>query len=595
MTHEHLIERVNETYRQIALVDRPEIWIHLRPRDEVLKDAYALAERETAGEFLPLAGFTVAVKDNIDVAGIATTAGTPDALHVPDCDATVVALLRRAGALIIGKTNMDQFATGLVGTRSPYGAVRCARQPELVSGGSSSGSAVAVALGLVDLALGTDTAGSGRIPAAFNNIIGVKPTLGLLSNTGVFPASPSYDTVTVFSRTLAEAEAALSVLAQTDAADPGSRAWPADVPLDAPGTIRVGIPAPDNLRVMTPRWRTAFESAAAELPRDRWTPVEVDISFLLDAAKLLYDGALVAERTSAFGDRLAALGDRADPSVRTVVNRGYEKPAVDLVADQQALLRYRRDAERLWRTVNMLLLPTAPGQPTLAEVAAAPLAVNAWLGTYPNFVNLLDCAAVAGPRPPPDAGDSSDGDVGAGQTASYGATLVGPAFSDIRLHQAARRFTGQTVPASGTRWLPPHYLLAVFGAHLTGQPLNNQLTEGGATLIGFINTAPEYSLHALPVEPPKPGLVRVGQQGYSVPGELWALPASTFAFITARTPSPLTIGKVLLSNGSEVSGFLCEPHAAATAPDISEYGSWRAYVENASGSPVPLVAAGPAR
>ena len=592
MKREQFINRVNEVYRQIALADRPEIWIHLRPQSEVIKDANALADRDAAGEFLPLAGVTVAVKDNIDVAGIATTAGSPDALHLPDCDATVVALLRRAGALIIGKTNMDQFATGLVGTRSPYGAVRCALEPDLVSGGSSSGSAVAVALGLVDLALGTDTAGSGRIPAAFNGIIGIKPTLGLLSNTGVFPASPSYDTVTVFSRTLAEAEAALLVLAQPDDTDPGSRTWPAYAPLDTPGTIRVGIPAASNLRVMTPQWRTAFESAAAALPRDGWTPVEVDISFLLDAAKLLYDGALVAERTYSFGDPLTTLGDRADPSVRTVVNRGYEKPAVDLVADQQALQCYRRDADRLWRTIDMLLLPTAPGQPTLAEVAAAPLAVNAWLGTYTNFVNLLDCAAVAIPLPQVGEGDS---DTDAGRTCSYGATLVGPAFSDISLQQAARRFTGQTVPANEQRWLPPHHLLAVFGAHLTGQPLNNQLTEGGATLVGSINTAPEYSLHALPTEPPKPGLVRVGRQGYSLPGELWALPASTFASVVATTPSPLTIGKVLLSDGTEVSGFLCEPYAASAAPDISAFGSWHAYLEGVSGSAVPLTAAGSAR
>lgn len=563
-----LQEKVASTYRLIERADRPEVWICLRSQEAVQTDAADIAARLTAGESLPLAGVTVAVKDNIDVAGIATTAGAPRSLHVPSEHATVVSLLVNAGALIIGKTNMDQFATGLVGSRSPYGAVRAAWSPELISGGSSSGSAVAVALGLVDISLGTDTAGSGRVPAAFNGVIGVKPTLGLLSNRGVFPASPSYDTVTVFARTVNEAEAALSVLAQPDPEDPGSRRWPSNAPLSAPTVLRIGIPTDENLSSMDPEWRRSWDVATAPATPESWSVTRIDISFLLEAAQLLYGGALIAERAHSFGKQLLALGTDADPTVRAVVEPGAAKLAVDLVGDQQALREYRRRASLIWNDIDVLMTPTAPGQPTIAEVIAEPIRKNAWLGTFTNFVNLLDLAAIAVPLSPKERGH-------------IGATLIGPAFSDIRLIDAAKRITGKTLSADReAMWLAGYYPLAVFGAHRSGHILNHELAGAGAVLLKQVKTEASYALYKLNTEPVKPGLVRVGEGGTTINGELWALPPQTFASFIADLPSPMTIGKVSLSDGTLVSGFLCEPHAVRIATDISSYGDWTQYLRS---------------
>jgi allophanate hydrolase len=562
LSAEFLHQKIDDTYRRIRETERPEVWIHLRPQAHVINDAHTVAHRLIAGENLPLAGVTVAVKDNIDVAGIPTTAAAPHPIRTPHTHATVVSLLENAGAIIIGKTNMDQFATGLVGYRSPYGAVRAAWSPEHVSGGSSSGSAVAVALGLVDIALGTDTAGSGRIPAAFNNIIGVKPTLGLVSNTGVFPASPSYDTVTVFARTLTEAENAMRIIAAPDPEDPTSRPWPCDAPLSAPRSVRLGVPRDENLSTMTPAWRAAWESTIAALPTDTWAITRIDMSFLLDAAKLLYGGALVAERSYAFGSQLANLGDTADPSVRTVVEPGSHALATALVADQQKLREYRRQAGALWQHVDVIATPTAPGHPSIDEVAAEPLTKNAWLGTFTNFVNLLDLAGIAVPLTQP-------------QHTPAGLTFIGPSFSDIRLMQCARQFTGEKERSiDQPLWLTPHHLLAVFGAHLSGQVLNHELVDAGGVLIRSIETEERYGFYELATDPPKPGLARLESGGTSITGELWALPPVSFASFIDKLRSPMTIGKITLSDGVVVSGFLCEPHALHNGRDITQYGSW---------------------
>jgi allophanate hydrolase len=550
--------RAEAALARLAEVDRPEVWISLAESPSLLADADAIDARAAAGETLPLAGTVVAVKDNIDVAGFDTTAGSPGASYRPGADAEAVRLLREAGALVLGKTNLDQFATGLVGSRTPYGAVRAAHDETLVSGGSSAGSAVAVALGIVDAALGTDTAGSGRVPAAFNGIVGLKPTLGLVSARGVVPASPSYDAVTVFAADLVTAERMLAVIAAFDGEDPASRPWSPTASLAHPGDVTFGVPSAAALEPMTPQWRAAFEATVAAC-RDRGaTIVEVDIAPLLDVARLLYGGALVAERAAAFGHLLDVGPETVDPTVRTIVGAGTDKLATDLVHDQQRLRSERAGLAPLWQAIDALLLPTAPGHPSLAEVAADPIGVNAWVGTYTNFVNLLDLAAVAVPGEEP-----------------VGVTLVGPAHSDRVLLDLAGAVTGE----STGEWLPDAVPLAVFGAHMAGEPLNGQLTTRGARLLGAVATASAYRFVALSTTPPKPGLVHVGTGGdaVSVSGELWAVPTGRIGDFLGDLVAPMTIGRVMLDDGSDVLGFLCEPGALEGAVDISRFGDWRAY------------------
>jgi allophanate hydrolase len=560
-------ERVRSALDRLAEVDRPEVWITLADPAELLEQARAVDERVAAGDLLPLAGTIVAVKDNIDAAGFATTAGSPGAAYRPEADSGAVRRLRDAGALVLGKTNLDQFATGLVGTRSPYGAVRAAHDPELVSGGSSAGSAVAVALGIVDAALGTDTAGSGRVPAAFNGIVGVKPTLGLVSAAGVVPASPSYDAVTVFARDLATAERFLNVLAEFDESDPASRPWDVLAPLAAAAAPVLGVPTDDALSPMDPTWRAAFD-ATVESARDAGFGIErVDISGLLAVAKLLYGGALVAERTAAFGALLEHGPETVDPTVAAIVRPGADVPATALVHDQQRLRAERAALRELWTRIDALLVPTAPGHPTIAEVQADPIGRNAWVGTYTNFVNLLDLAAIAVPG-----------------VAPVGVTLVGPAHADRALLDLAARITGEQ-PGD---WLPASARIAVFGAHLRGEPLNPQLTTRGARLVGDIETAPDYRLYALRTTPPKPGLVRIADgSGVRVRGEEWALPLGRLAEFLADLVEPMVVGPVRLDDGRTVLGFLCEPAAIDGADDISSLADWRAHRAGAARSEVP--------
>ncbi|CAQ02451.1 allophanate hydrolase [Clavibacter sepedonicus] len=567
------VGRVRAAYRRIVEADRPEVWITLRPEEEALAAAAAVerALADHGADALPLAGLVIAVKDNIDAAGFPTTAALPGSAYTPAESAPVVARLEAAGAVVVGKTNLDQLATGLVGTRSPYGEVRGAADPELVSGGSSSGSAVAVALGIVDAALGTDTAGSGRVPAAYNRLVGIKPTLGLLPARGVVPAAPSYDTVTVFARTLGLAERVAGVMAGVDDADPASRPWPADAPLSAAPVLHLAVPVDADLAPMSPEWRRAFDRTVALLADAGVQIVEVDIAPLLAAAALLYDGALVAERTQAVGHLLAGTPEGTDPSVARIIGSGSAKTAVELVADQQTLRRHRLDARRILAGVDALLLPTAPGHPSRAEVAADPIGVNSWVGTYTNFVNLLDLAAIAVPGPDADG-------------RPFGVTLVGPAFSDAALVDAAGRLQ-RTIGTAGDdariptgSWGPAATPIAVFGAHMVGQPLNGQLTALGARLLGDAVTAPAYRLHALDTTPPKPGLVATDTGGASITGELWAIPSGRVADFVAQLARPMVVGKVALADGSEVLGFLCEPQAIAGAEDITERGSWRTHL-----------------
>ncbi|MFJ8868937.1 allophanate hydrolase [Streptomyces sp. NPDC102473] len=532
------MHHIRAAYDRIAAADRPEIWIHLRPRAEVEAEAAAVDPG------LPLAGRLFAVKGNIDVAGLPTTAGCPSYAYRPDHDAPVVARLRAAGAVVVGTTNLDQFATGLVGTRSPYGAVRNALAPDRISGGSSSGSAVAVALGMADFALGTDTAGSGRVPAAFNGIVGLKPTYGAVPTQGVVPACASLDCVTVFARTLPEAERALAHMV-TDAGRPPSR---------SPGPWRVAVPGAEELGELDPGWAEAYEAAAGRLAAAGALLRPLDPSPFLEAAGMLYEGAFVAERYTAVGEFVDKGAPDLDPTVAAIIAGARDLPAHRLYADRTRLAALQARALDSLGDADALLLPTTPGHPTLAEVAADPLGSNARLGRFTNSTNLFGLAAVAVPA----------GTVGG---LPFGVMLIGPAHTEDRLARIATLLT------------EPPARLAVVGAHLTGQPLNPQLLALGGRYVDTTTTAAEYRLHALATVPPKPGLVHVPDgTGAPVETEIWELPAAALGALVAALPRPMAIGSVSLADGTSVPGFLCEPEATADARDITRYGGWRAYI-----------------
>ena len=560
-------ERVAAAYALIDRVDRPEVWIHLRERDTVLEEAAILDARAADGDELPLHGVLVAVKDNIDVAGLPTTAACPSFGYLAEISAPAVSRLTERGAIVLGKTNLDQFATGLTGSRSPYGAVRCAHLPERISGGSSSGSAVAVALGIVDLALGTDTAGSGRVPAAFQGIVGLKPTVGLVPTTGVVPASRSFDCVSVFAPSVGAAEHALAAMTGPV---PG-RSWrpaPADAPLAAPLRPTVAVPAPGQLDGMSAERVAAFDAVCARLAGQGVEIVPIDVEPFLAAGQLLYGGALVAERYAAVGPMIdtiesaAGSGDDVlDPSVRTIIGAARAIPAHQLVADLERLDELRAIAAERLAGADALLLPTTPEHPTLAEVAADPIGVNSRLGRFTTFVNPLDMAAVAVPA------GTADG-------SPFGVSVLAPAFADRVAADIARLVTGE---AAETAPAPTGLSLFVVGAHLSGQPLNGQLSGRGARLIRADRTAPEYRLFDLGTTPARPGLVRTGSTGRHIEGELWSVPPAVLGELLASLPAPLALGPLVLASGGTVTGFLCDHSATEQALDISEHGGWRAY------------------
>ena len=557
------VTRVHDTFDRIEAVDRPEVWITLRDRASVV------AEASGVNPTLPLAGLLFAVKDNIDVAGLPTTAGARSYAYTPTDDATAVARLRAAGAVVVGKTNLDQFATGLVGTRSPFGAVRNAWDPTRISGGSSSGSATAVALGTVDFALGTDTAGSGRVPAALNHLVGVKPTKGLVPTTGVVPACRSQDCVTVFARSLGLARTVADLMAGPDGVDPLARADQGVTGPVLPTVPRIAVPLPSQLEGLAPGWAEAFDRAVDRFRALGHEVVEVDIAPLLDAATLLYEGAFVAERYAAVGAHIEAnrdrIGDDLDPTVVGIVLGGAAPTAATLFADQERLDALGTAGRAALDGTTALLTPTTTWHPTLDEVAADPVGANSRMGRYTNFANLLDMASLAVPA------GSVDG-------LPFGVMLTGPAFSDRRLAALASAFAEPTVD------------LLVVGAHLRDQPLNGQLVAAGGTFVCETRTAADYRLYALDTVPPKPGLVRVsgasatGSRG-GIAGEVWRLPAAGFATFVAALPAPMAIGTVTLADGAEVTGFTVEPYAVEGAEDITHHGGWRAYRSQAVGAP----------
>ncbi|ALI26005.1 Allophanate hydrolase [Mycolicibacterium fortuitum] len=550
------MSKIAEIYRNIEASGRDEVFIHLRPQPEVEDDYRAALSAGGA-----LAGVVLAVKDNVDVAGIPTTAACPEFSYIPDADAPAVTALKAAGAVVIGKTNLDQFATGLVGTRSPYGAVRDSRRPDYISGGSSSGSAVAVALGFADIAIGTDTAGSGRVPAGLQGIVGIKATVGLVSTEGVVPACASYDCVTIFAADLATAQSAMAVMS---AAAP-QRQWPADVPFAAPVTPRIAIP--DTLTGLDDAWQAAFAEAVRQAKAAGFDVVPIPMDDFFAAAGLLYNGALVAERWDAVGEFVSAAGPDAklDPTVAAIVTAAGTHSAADLLRDRRRVEELRRTALTELAGCHALMVPTAPEHPRIDEVAADPVAVNSRMGRYTNFCNLFDMCAIAVP-----AGTVSDG-------AQFGITLLAKGFHDAVVADLAARFldvpSAAAWPESGGA---PLTELAVFGAHLRGQPLEHQLTGRGARWAGPITTAPRYRLYALDTVPPKPGLIRVGDGGAPIVGERWLLSPAALGEFLAELPAPMLLGKVELDDGRWITGFGCDHIAPTQGRDITEYRGWLA-------------------
>ncbi|HEX7873417.1 MAG TPA: allophanate hydrolase [Sphingobium sp.] len=534
----------------------------------------ALVARAPEPNSLPLWGVPFAVKDNIDVAGLPTTCACPDYDRLPDADATVVAKLVEAGAIMLGKTNLDQFATGLNGTRSPYGAPRSVFNDAYISGGSSSGSAVAVAAGVVSFALGTDTAGSGRVPAALNNIVGIKPTPGLFSTTGLVPACRSLDCITVFALSVADGGEVRRLAEGFDEADIYSRAIP---PVSLPAwPLRIGILRPEDREFFGEEDNARlYEDAIA---RAGGEPVFIDYAPFREVAALLYNGPWVAERLAAFEDT-GVPEDALDPSVRAIILEGRSYNAVDAFRSAYRLEELKRRCAEQWAKVDVLLLPTTPRGYTVEAMLAAPIRLNSNLGLYTNFFNLLGLAGVAVP-----AGFTTGG-------LPFGVTLAGPGGSDEallaladHLHRSADCGISTdrvaVPPPLSLRPMTDHLHLAVVGAHLSGMALNPELVALGGALVGPACTASDYRLFLLPdTVPAKPGLVH--EPGYDGPGmavEIWSLPPAAYGAFVEAIPAPLGIGKIRLADGGMVSGFLCESWVGAGAQEITAFGGWRAFV-----------------
>jgi allophanate hydrolase len=569
-----LLEALQAVRAQALALSPLHVWIHLCPTDDwqaqlaqVRQRLDGVAGPEAALRRYPLLGVPFAVKDNVDIEGQPTTAACPAFSHTAAQTATAVRKLLDAGAVWVGKTNLDQFATGLVGTRSPYGQPACLSDPQRISGGSSSGSAMAVARGAVAFALGTDTAGSGRVPAGFNGLVGLKPTPGRVSTTGVLPACRTLDCVSVFSHSVADAARVLAVIEGPDDSDayshwaPGPARW-------RPG-LRVGLPAAPPLDAGI-GYPAAWAGARARLAALGHTPVELDFTPLHAVAALLYDGPWVAERHAVVRHLLQEDPAALDPVVREVVERAIGISATDAFEAQYRLRALQQQLRALWSQVDVLMVPTAVTHPTFAEMAAEPIAKNSALGLYTNFVNLLGWCALALPAGHADSG------------LPFGVTFIGPGQHDAALARLGAQWCDESdsdaLALPATEAVLP---LAVVGAHLSGLPLNGQLLARGATLLDATTTAAAYKLYALPdTVPPKPGLQRVAEGGAAIAVEVWALPLAAVGGFLALIPPPLGLGSVELADGRQVHGFLCESHALTGARDITALGGWRAYLQS---------------
>ena len=558
---------------------QPQAWISRARDEDVLAQAERVDQRITDGESLPLAGVPVAVKDNIDVLGLETTAACPAFAYRPERSAPIIERLTAAGALILGKTNLDQFATGLTGTRSPYGPLGCVFNREYVSGGSSSGSAVVVGAGVVPLGLGSDTAGSGRVPAAFNNLVGLKPTRGRWSTRGLVPACRSLDCVTTLTANVADAARVDAILTYFDREDPFARRTPPQIPTI--GTqFRLGVPRITELRDLAPEDARCFAAAVARLQAIGATAVEIDVAQLLEAARLLYGGPWVAERTGILEPLLERSPDAIHPVVRAIVQAGKGISAVEAFRGLHALQGYARAAEEVWEQVDVLVLPTTPAIYRIGEVLAEPVALNAQLGHYTNFVNLLDMSAIAVP-----AGFRAN-------STGVGVSLIGPAWCDASLLDLAGRYTDTSGEPSPPRldlqMRSARVQLCVVGAHLSGMPLHWQLSSRAARLVRRTLTAPLYRLYAMTSQsPPKPALVHAGVDGAAIEVEVYELDFAAFGSFVSEVPPPLAIGTVTMADGSSIKGFVAEPRAIVGALDITADGGWRAYLERSEAVGTP--------
>jgi allophanate hydrolase len=559
--------------------DPDHVWITRLSPDAVRAYVHALKDKNPAS--LPLYGIPFAIKDNIDLGCVPTTAACREFAYTPSAHAFVVERLIEAGAIPIGKTNLDQFATGLNGTRSPWGACRNAFDPMYVSGGSSSGSAVAVAKGFVSFSLGTDTAGSGRVPAAFNNLVGHKPTLGWLSTTGVVPACRSLDTVSIFALTAEDAEAVTTVASVFDVADGFSRQREGHgFDFGNASAFRVGVPRTSQLAFFgNVEAARLFVETTTRLRALGAECIEVDLQPFLDTAKFLYEGPWVAERHAAIRDFLESHPDAPLPVIREIIGGAHKWSASDAFAWSYRLKAAKRQCDAMWQKVDLIVTPTAGTIYTIEDMLADPVRLNSNLGYYTNFMNLLDYAATAVP-----AGFQPDG-------LPFGVTLFAPAHQDAPLLRLAAKMqrslgarlgaTDAPLPAMQSHPMLPggQVRVAVCGAHLSGLPLNWQLTSRGARLVAKVKSAAEYRFVVLPGGPLlRPGMVRVGEGGGAIEMEIWEMPSREFGSFVAGISAPLGIGTVGLEDGSKVQGFVCEALAAEGAEDITPLGDWRLYL-----------------
>ena len=569
---------VAEVYRRTKEIADPGIFIHLRDEADVVIEANALPPFDLKA--YPLWGIPFAIKDNIDLAGTPTTAACPAYAYTPEEDAFAVSVLKAAGAIPIGKTNLDQFATGLVGVRSPYAPPKNAVDPSIVPGGSSAGSAVSVAHGIVTFALGTDTAGSGRVPAALNNIVGLKPTLGALSNSGVVPACRTLDTISIFARTVTDAWTAFQAANQYDGEDAFARKCAAPSLTTPPPVIRVGVPDADTREFFGDEVQAAsFDAALNDLSQIGAEIIELDFKPFYQVAEMLYEGAWVAERLSVIDDLLAKTPEAVHPVTRQIISGGTSLTAVDAFRGIYRLAELKRRAEPLLDQVDMLCVPTIPTFYSVKDLEADPVGPNSRLGTYTNFVNLMDMCGIATP-----CGVREDGRPGsvtllasAGRDAVI-ASLANALQQKLDSPLGASDNTLYTRPILSASPHPGEVAIGVVGAHMSGLPLNQELTFRGGRFLFAGETTPDYKLYALAEgSPARPGMVRT-EDGAAIPLEVWALPAEGFGDFVAGIPQPLSIGTINLKDGSTVKGFLCEAAGLDGAEDITNSGGWRSYL-----------------
>jgi allophanate hydrolase len=572
-------EVVDDVLSRIAAAPEHNAWITLLSRDQI--EAYLTPLANTSPAELPLYGIPFAIKDNIDLAGVPTTAACSEFAYTPGKSASVVQKLIDAGAIPIGKTNLDQFATGLVGTRSPHGPGKNAFDPAFISGGSSAGSAIAVAMGLVSFSLGTDTAGSGRVPAGFNNLIGLKPSCGLVSTRGVVPACRSLDCVSIFSLTAFDAQRVLRVAQGFDAGDHYSRV--VESRAFSTSAFRFGVPRENQLDFFgDTEYARLFAEAVAHLTQIGGERVEIDFEPFLKTARLLYEGPWVAERYAAIQTFIEKEPEAMHPVTRKIILPAVERKSVETFQAQYRLQESKRQTEAVWRDIDVLVTPTAGTIYRIGQVDSDPIRLNSNLGTYTNFLNLLDLAAVSVPH-----GFRKDG-------LPFGATLVAPAGSDealLRLANRAHRVNelkcglhlevGVSSIALPCDVAPGFMAIAVCGAHMDGLPLNHQLRERNAYFIRKTQSSPRYRLYALAGGPPfRPGMVKVNRDGAAIELEVWAVPSEKVGSFLAGIPAPLGLGKVQLVDGSEVTGFVCDATAVEGARDITDFGGWRSFQDN---------------